>query len=181
MQFVSSLNSWSTVYSFSILFTLDVVQGSEHWAPSTNSDLPSTGYMEGNMNQGWGEWMRKFMWSWHEQSRHRSMLVPSDLGAGTQWVLSCPSRSPTACWSYGEGEKEASPWGFAAAVELRITPLLLSSHKASHPLWAETQCEGLPPDQQFILEPGQAATSLVHSGMFQGSFCWSLSPANLCA
>lgn len=89
----------------------------------------------------------------------QSMLVPSDLGAGTQWVLSYPSGSPTACWSCGEGEKEASPWGFAAAAELRVTPLLLSSHKTSHPLWAETLCEGLPPPpppcpQQFILEPG---------------------------
>lgn len=75
----------------------------------------------------------------------QSMLVPSDLGAGTQWVLSYPSRSLTACWSCGEGEKEASPWVFVAAAELKVTPLLLSSHKASHPLWAETQCEGLPP------------------------------------
>lgn len=133
---------------FSILFTLDVVcRAVSTELPVLTPDLPHRLYGGKHVNQGWGEWMRKFMWSWHEQSRHRSMLVPSDLGAATQWVPSCPSRSPTACWSYGEGKKRWLSLGVAAAAGTESNPLLLSSHKASHPFWAETQCEGLPHPQ----------------------------------
>ena len=161
VQFLSSWNSWSTVYSFSILFTLDVVQGSEHWAPSTNPDLPSTGYMEENMNPGWGEWMRKFMWSWHEQSRHRSINV-SPIRSGCRYSMSAQlsqqkPHSLLELWRRGEGGISLGVCSCSRAESNPFAPLQsqgFSSSLSWNTVWGIATPPHPPKPQRFILEPG---------------------------